>query len=346
MMMERQYVGVRTVGKTTDILDRIRRAVRECKLTRTIPVVKFERKPRGEFYVFLAVEGAVEGRLPDTVATVLKLARLTGRPLWPLKPDAIRSMVSRAEIETYSLNALTYKSLWSNDAGDPFDLSDVPSLEGDTEEPELGERYDRLLYWLSANAEGAWQTFAHACKVLQLVNDTKRARYIFRRLRLLGHIECSDDGSKWSICPPTLVRSPTDTRGYFLCGQRTPKLLKQLREHWELQHIPQPGYQGPTCIKVHCEPLDEDVAGHLEDNIVLERVGVVSVRLAELLPDLEGWKDTLSPIDRLNTANYEIEKWDGKQYAPCNSFLKEKANISENPECIALPVGKGQRHIA
>ena len=78
--MERRYVAVRTVGKPTQILDRIRRVVQEQKLTRTIPIVKFERRPHGEFYVFLAVEGTEEMHLPDEVQTVLQYAGLRGRP--------------------------------------------------------------------------------------------------------------------------------------------------------------------------------------------------------------------------------------------------------------------------
>ena len=74
--MERRYVGVRTVGNPTQIFNRIRQVVQSLSLTRMIPAVKFERKPRGEFYVFLAVEDTEGTYLPDDVATVLQYAGL------------------------------------------------------------------------------------------------------------------------------------------------------------------------------------------------------------------------------------------------------------------------------
>ncbi len=319
--MVQYYVGVPAIGNPKNVLERIRQVVQRLKLTRTIPVVKVEKKPRKQFYVFLAVEGADGRHLPDTVTTVLKLAGLTGKPSWPLELEAIKPMTSTGEVETYRLNSLTYKPLWNNDAGDPFDISDQSLLEDETQTPEHGERYDQLLYWLSATAEGSWQTFTQVCKVLSLVEENKHARRILRKLILLGHIECSLDGSRWSICPPALVQSSADADGYFLAGQRTPGLLKQLGAHYELQN--QWGYQGPTRI---------EIIGELSaENNTIRRVSNASSRIAEWLPDLEGWKDTLEPIDRLVTAPYEIEKWDGRRYSLCETvFQKEGQYIGES----------------
>jgi hypothetical protein len=335
--MARRYVGVRTVGRPTQIIERVRQVVQKLKLTRMIPVVKFERKPRGEFYVFLAVEGTDEIGLPDQVRNALKLSGFTSSPDWPLPPDAIESMASRAKVETHSLSALKYKSLWSNDAGDPYDLSDVSSSEGEIDDPSLGERYDQLLYWLSATAEGRWQTFAQVCQVLQLADDTTAARSIFRRLILLGHIECSDDGLRWSICPSALVRRPTDTNGYFLCGQRTPKLLNQLHTHLELEDVPQPGYQGPSCVKVNGEPPADAVV----DGARLEPVGIVAVQLARLLPDLQGWKNTLTPLDRISTAHYTIEIWDGERFVPSQTFYEREGRYFGESGMYRLTRGEG-----
>ena len=334
--MERRYVAVRTVGKPTQILDHIRQVVQEQKLTRTIPVVKFERRSSSEFYVFLAVEGTGEMHLPDQVQTVLRLSRLTGEPFWPLSPDEIKSMVSRAEIETYSLNALTYRSLWSNDVGDPFDLSDAPSYEEDIDDPSLGEHYDQLLYWLSATAEGTWQTFANVCKVLRLTDDTKQAKSIFRRLILLGYIESSSDGQKWSICPATLVQCAAGTEVCFLAGQQTPNLIEQFSAHWAVENIPQTGYQGPSCVKVHSN-LSTDL---LVDELQVETVGVVSVQLARLLPDLEGWKAILTSIDRIDTTHYNIEIWNGNQFSLCDTFHERDGQYFGESGMYRLTRGK------
>lgn len=318
--IERRYVAVRARGNATQIFDRIRNAVQAEGLTRTIPVVKFERNPRREFYVFLAVENSEDLHLPNDVATVLRHAGLRRNPHWLLEPAEIQPMTGGVELETHSLIALAYKSLWTNDIGDPFDLSDASSEAEEVGDSTLEVKHNRLLYWLSATAEGTWQTFARVCNVLQLAKDGQDARSIFRRLILLGHIESSSDGQKWSICPTTLVQCAADTEVCFLAGQRTPRLIEQFNERWELDNIPQPCYHGPSCVKIHGVSPSE-----LADNgFRLEHAGVAAVQFAQLLPDLEDWKGTLPRIDRLSTPRYNIEIWDSGQFRPCGTFYERE----------------------
>ena len=316
--MARRYVAVRTVGNPMQIVERIRRAVQERGLTRTIPVVKFERRPRGEFYVFLAVEDTDQLDYTNQVQNVLRDSGLSERYLGPLDHDEIRSVAGRAEVETFGLDALVYRSSWLNDAGDPFDLSDTMSCEEDMNDSARGEQYSRLLYWISATAEGTWQTFYQVCEVLQLADDRKAARSIFRRLILLGCIENSSNGQRWSICPTALVQCATNPDVGFLAGQQTPNLINELSAQWNLAYIPQPSYQGPSCVKVHSN-LSGDF---LFDELEVESVGVASVQLASLLPDLEGWKATLTTIDRINTAHDEVEIWDGNRFSPADTFYE------------------------
>lgn len=230
-------------------------------------------------------------------------------------------MVGKAEIETHLLNKLKYRVLWSSgSAGDPFDLSDISHIETQDEDPQISHRYNKLLYWLSATAEGNWETFARACKVLQLADDSHQARHIFRRFMLLGHIECSSNGAEWMICPAALVRTPTQTDQGYLCGQRTPKFLDKIRAHWAIEETHQPNYQCPQCIEVSYTNTEESY----DDELALEIAGIAAIRLAELLPDLEAWKDMLACIDELVTSHYAVEKWDGDQYAPC-IFVEQSA---------------------
>ena len=320
-MIERRYVGVQTVGRTAQALERIRQVVRSCNQTHAIPIIKVEKKARGQFYIFLAVEGVEGSRLPDSIANVLRMAGLTGRQYWPLSLQEIKYMVSTAEVETYGFSALSYKPLWDRNVGDPYDLSDNTAFETEAEDLQLGEKYNQLLYWLSATAEGTWETFVRTCVALGLAGESKYARRILRRLMLLGHIECSKDGSAWTICPPALVLCPAKSGVGFLCGQRTPKLLKILDGLWTLAEFPQPDHQGPSLIVVTCEPPAERVL-ELPSGIALHATGTTSTRLAELLPDLEGWKETLTPIEKLNTTNCSVERWDGRQYAPCSDFYQ------------------------
>lgn len=316
--MERRYVAVNAHGKPMVIFDKIRQIVQVLDLTRTIPAVKFEKKPKNQFYVFLAVEGTVGLQLPDDVLTVLQHANLKAKPLWPIDPAGVKSVAGSGELETHSLNAIPYTSLWSNDAGDPFDLSEISSNREDTGDTLFGERYDQLLHWLSANAEGTWQTFVRVCNVLKLVGDVKDARSIFRRLILLGYIESSDNGQKWAICPTALVKCAADPGVCFLTGQQTPKLIEHLKEHWEIETFPQSGHQGPSCVKVH-----DVFPGNVSANgFHLVHAGNISVQLAQLLPNLEGWQDILPVIDRLSTTSYDIEIWNGRQFIQCDKFYE------------------------
>ena len=324
-MIEIRYVGVPAVGHTTQVLEKICQVVRSCGQTHAIPLIKVEKKvekkDRRQFYVFLAVEGVGDHPLSDSILNVLRLAGLTGKHFWPLTPAEIKPMTSSGEVETHDFHSLSYKPLWDRNVGDPYDLSDKLVFETAAENSELTQQHNQLLYWLSATAAGTWETFVKACRALRLAEDSNYARRVFRRLMLLGHIECAKDGSEWSVCPPALVHYPTKSGLGFLSGQRTPKLLRQIEGFGVLTETPQPGGQGPARIEVSYESLTEGIL-ELPSGIALHMTGAVATRLAELLPDLEGWKETLTPLEKLNTANYSIERWDGRQYAPCTDFYQ------------------------
>ena len=320
--MERKYVAVNAVGKPLVIFDQIRQIVQQLGLTRTIPAVKFEKKAKRQFYVFLAVEGTVEPQLPDNVENVLQHVNLNlrGKPLWPIDPSEIVAMTGGSELVIHGFNLLPYSPELPNHGDDPFDLSAAFSNAETVSDPSLGDRYNLLLHWLSATAEGTWQTFRNVCSVLQLVDDRNSERSIFRRLTLLGHIESSENGQNWSICPTALVQCPTDQDVYILTGQQTPMLIEHLREHYEIELLPQPNYQGPSCVRVNgFSTNDVSLNGF---NIV--QVGTVSLQLAHLLPDLEGWKDVLPAINKLSTTTYNIEIWNGRKYMQCDNFYESE----------------------
>ena len=104
----------------------------------------------------------------------------------------------------------------------------------------------------------------------------------------------------------------------FLTGQQTPKLIKYLTEHCEVETLPQLNYQGPSCAKAdYIFPDDVSL-----NSLYIARAGTASIHLAQLLPDLEGWKDLLPVIDRLSTTSYNIELWNGRQFAQCDRFYE------------------------
>lgn len=317
--MERRYIPIRAFGRPIQVFEHIRRILQAEKLTRAIPAVKFEKGAHKEFFIFLTVQGQETTNFLHQLQTIFTRWNLKGNIFYEFcSYDDIKSMVSRGEIETHSLNALKYTSSWSNDTGDPFDLSDAVSNIKDLNNVLIHEKYDQLVHWLSASAEGTWQTFVRVCNILQLAKDVKEARSIFRRLILLGYIESSENGQKWSICPTTLVQCTTDQNVYILTGQQTPMLVEQFMKHYEVELLPQPNYQGPSCVRVN-GVFTGDVALN-GFNIV--PAGTVSVQLAQLLPDLKGWKNILPVIDRLSTTTYNIEIWNGKKYMQCDNFYE------------------------
>jgi hypothetical protein len=319
-MAERRYVGIPTVGRAANVLDRIKRVVLTSDQTHSIPVIKVEKKARGQFYVFLAVEGVESQRLPEAIKNVLNLAGLSvAQAVWPLALDEIRSMVSTAEIETYGFSALQYRPLWHRDLGDPYDVSDEPAFDSEEADEQPQEAYDKLLYWMSAQAEGTWETFVKACMALNLISAPKAARWILRRLMLLGHAECSKNGSRWTIAPAALVLRSARDDLWYLCGQRTPQLLNRLRVHWTLVQLPQVGDSGPSRVEVQSLSETEFDATW---NDTLSSVGDASTNLAALLPDIEGWKATLTFIEKINTATCAMEWWDGRRYEPCHDFYQ------------------------
>jgi len=169
--------------------------------------------------------------------------------------------------------------------------------------------------------------FVHTCKVLQLAEDAGQARLIFRQLLFLGHIECAKDGSAWSVSPAVLVLHPTQPGIGFLCGQRTPKMLTRLRGVAPLTETPQPVGRGPTRIEVACESLTE---GNIElaPGFAIHVTGAVATQLAELLPNLDGWKETLTLIEKPNTNTCIVERWDGRQYVPPSDFYQRGDHYS------------------
>ncbi|MCI0428143.1 MAG: hypothetical protein L0Z46_09020 [Nitrospiraceae bacterium] len=302
---DRRYVAVRTVGNIPVLLQHIRHAVRTCRLTGTIPVVKFEKKvQRGEFYVFLAVEG-VEGNLPQDVKKVLGLANLRPPYHWPCPAEQIQSMVMRSDIETHGLNSLTYRPFMPPDVGDPFDSS--IAARHARANPNASNGFAQLLGWLSLAGSGTWDIFVRACQTLDL--DQIIAPHVaLRHLQLLGHIEVASDGRRWAVAPPAIVQSSGDHKSLFIAGQRTMKKVAAFRAARVLTERGQPNFDGPPHIELAGEALDWSE---------FSSAGDIASRLAEILPDLEQWKNTLPAIDRLNTSNFDLEYWTGDRFKPC-----------------------------
>lgn len=185
-----------------------------------------------------------------------------------------------------------------------------------TQEQNIMRRYNELVFWLSAKGEGNWDSFVNVCRVLQLISSTKQAGYIFRRLVLLGYVERSEDGSRWCVCPPTMVHKPIDSDYVYLCGQRVPSLLEDLSTLTTVES-PQPEANGPPHIEIRSDITTLRQSIGKKKLFYLQDAGVASLKLAEVLPHLKDWISSLPCLDRLNTSNFEIKRWDGEKYLTC-----------------------------
>ena len=312
--MERKYFYARTVGTPESVLQRITTTVVAAGLASEIPLVKLERRARGEFYVFLCVESGETSGIPGGLGKSLQELGLRFDENVPLPPDQIKTMVQSQDIEIHGFSALRYRQKEYVDPGDPGDQPEfgIPRSVS----PESSKLMERLLHWLSAHGDGTWEGFKQACDVLQLVHDGQEARSVLRRFVLLGHMDLSPDGSRWSVGPPVLVRFPDKPNGGFLSGQRTESFLKKVRESCSLFETPHRHYAGPPRLDFTNFCASGDNGLEITDG------GITSIRLAGLLPDLRAWMDCLQPLGSLAVSSLQVEKWQTGGFQPCDTLYE------------------------
>ena len=315
--MERKYFYARAVGSPHVVLQNIIAAVEKSGLASLVPLVKIERRARKEFYVFLAVDDENSRRIPGELGQTFQFYGIKFDEDNPLTPAEIKSMAQRQQVEIHGFNALQYRRREFLDPGDPFDQSDA--WEPQEVSLESCDRFELLLHWLSAYGEGSWTAFKLACDALGVTNLRQDARSALRRLSLLGHIETSADGLRWSVSPACLVRFPDNPISGFLSGQRTKPFLHRVGEDRRLNKKHQSFYAGPPRVV-----LDSSVINTADQcaDIGIVDAGITSTRLADFLPDLNEWKDSLQSLTSLRTAPYHIERWVSGSFHPCDTVFE------------------------
>lgn len=190
--------------------------------------------------------------------------------------------------------------------GPPYKLSP-------DERETRSQPYQHLLYWLSALGRGTWQSFKKACQTLEL----EEAKRILRRFKLLGHLESSPDGKRWSIAPTALVQvdSLWWEPEFFLCGQQNEALLEELQNYSTINSIHQPRGDAPPCLRVRLansmvvERVIEQIKSRL--GITIYRADRPAGQLAELLPELEKWRLGLRPLPGVVPSFCDWRRFDG-----------------------------------
>ena len=342
----RWYLGYKYRKNPQELVNQISQKVQEYNLSQYIPLLRLEKgaKSRSEFYFFIAIESSQQGEIPPEVNN----SNLFNLPFFHSPADKSRKSFTYEQIQrmvsgtTYDVhdytNPIPYQPLQKMKGENPFDFTtssaiNYPSPDDDA----LSRRYEQLLYWLSALGYGTWESFKKACETLN-IEEPKR---ILRRLKLLGHIESSSDGMRWSIAPTALVKvaSESDLQEFILCGQRSINLLDRLKQHAELQHINQPRGNAPPRVRIQVDnsnnifTLLEKISGEFS----LTNAGEVSKQLANILPNIKDWKRNLKSLPGIVTSRYEWERFDGNDFVksglPNESGMYRMCNreISDRP---------------
>lgn len=319
--MPRWYAARLCSGKPETITQQVSALVRGHHLGRVVPLVRFEKRPRkGGFYTFLALESETPGVLPA------ELQPLREHPI-------IRSLMhddASGKVQVFSLDDIGKMVTGEVLVEDytrrlSFALPDAPSFvdpfpAGEADDgPAVDDllvrtqHYDRLIEWMSAVGNGSLTLFQRACQAIGLAAEAAEPGRVLRRLRLLGHIESSADGTRWSVAPTVLARvvGMDGSPAHMLCGARDQSLLTSLRQYAAVDIKPQPRGDAPARIEITAmDAAQATVAGEPER---LERAHVddAAARLAQALPPLDQWKDVLGRMPNIKPELYEVRRFEG-----------------------------------
>lgn len=317
--MPRWYKGFQAVNTTPQALvNRLADLIKHHKLGQFVPVARVEKRGgRKGFYFFLGIESSSLGEIPNELrSTLFYLSEFKERPGYDFTFGEIRSMVG-AEYDVYShVQLIPYVRPRPLPDENPFDLT-IPSHRNRIVDNEVikirTQRYDHLLLWLSAVGMGSWKIFCDACQKLRLGRDGMTPQRILRRLRLLGHIETSPDGSRWTITLPSLVRiDDQDNKAtYILCGARDATLVDLLRKCADVETVLQIDGSAPTIIRLQTTDV-EALEANLSNFIYqLRDAGSAAYHLARLLPTLSDWMDSLPVLQGIVPHLFEVEQYNG-----------------------------------
>lgn len=318
-MTKRWYMGFCCKGHPEVIIDKVSTYLYRESLEEFIPIIRIERrsghlsKQGGEFYFFLAIESDQLGHIPEPVKEKLLPLPEFKRPADKRRPffsiQEIGNMVGKSE---YSIREYGSRIPYSPTIRQtqlpvaPLDL-DIDQTEVSETQRDCSETHDKFLYWLSAQGTSSWLSFCKTSEILGL----KEPRRILRQLMLLGHLEVSSNGQRWSIAPAV---ASYQQDGYLLFGQRSTLTLLQLEQAGhEVIRTEQPGGNGPTAIRLPAT-LNQQYIRSLGWTWVEDP----SWNLATILPDLSGWKHSLEEISGLVPTIYQWKHWSGQTFTDCS----------------------------
>lgn len=311
--MIRRYRCFSCKGDREQIIAGITKLVNELEVRHRVPRVCTERSVspgRNEFYLFVAFEVEDDGSIEDEVRELLGLIQRVmpcrGGHLGDFNREDLKGFVGQdVRVEEFA-RRLRYKPLVLPDAGDPF--ADEADDELSLDVVDLTQRFDRLLLWMSAHAEGSFASLDSARRALRIEMDTRR---VMRALRLLGHCETSRDGNRWSMAPSVLIS--TEDTCLVLAGARDSALLQALRERFPTEEVPQPFGTGPSAFRVRTA-----APGDLS-NLEIRAVFQADRALAAALPHVDRWVAMLEEVP-FDPAGFTMRRLEGGRFEDTGTF--------------------------
>lgn len=324
--MPRWYGALQRAGKPETVVQQVAALVRQHDLRTALPLLRVEKRARGQFWVFLAFDSDAPGKLPTQLGPLREhplirdlLPGPDGAAPQPFTLEDIRSMVTgEVSVQDYA-RRLRVVGTDASSFSDPFPGGDDTGGDGADDLVEQSQRFDRLLLWLSAAGAGSRGMFYGACLALGLATDSVKVGRVLRRLRLLGHVESSADGEQWSVAPAVLAEVPSVSgeKVYALSGERDTALLTALHQVAAVEISPQPGGAAPARVLVRTENPHQLTAWL--DSAALgrpPRLGRPGASLAELLLPIDRWQSLLSAVPGVRPEMYDLRIFTDDGFVP------------------------------
>jgi hypothetical protein len=313
----RWYKAFICVKRPEEIAKELGTAVKNLRLQETVPVVRIQKRDkreRGEYYLFLGIDSEKVGHIPTQMDALLQIPSLRRPVKDPLSLRDIFAMTGEAqEIRHYARTipyTIPHRTM-------PVSLSELLDESDDASEIDgRTEHYDQLLLWLSAMGTGSWRVFRNTCITLGLDDTGTWSRSILRRLRLLGHLECTPDGARWTIAPTALVTTAVahnDIQTYVLCGRRDSAMLDTLAQIANVKNVPQFRENGPATVYVQFADgaASPDQLANVSTTLALSVIGEAWKQIADILPPLPQWQRTLQEVTGITLPLYRTKRFTG-----------------------------------
>lgn len=301
-----KYLLFQGYGNRVHLRDRIRNKIRNLGLGMDVESLKFEGGREKQFYFGVGVN--IENSERENSDIIQRLINaIDGHPvrngasLFFDEEDVSKGFLSdNFEYDSF-LEPIRFEP-GVDSREDFFSGLDLPDQDGHLTVNDV-LNMDRLLWWMSAKGEGAWQAFRESISLLWSGYPMEQFSFwsLMRKLMLLGYVEVDDDW-RWGMTPTMFVHSTY--AGIFLVGKVTPVVMRGLGDYKESS-----SNGGPTRIGLDGFSAQSDIPV-LDDP---------ALAISTVLPVVEMWKAGLRGEPDIEPHRYRLKLYDGRCF---NEYLE------------------------